>query len=33
MAKFDRVIWVVLDSVGIGPLPDAQEYGDTGRNT
>jgi phosphopentomutase len=33
MAKFDRVIWVVLDSVGIGPLPDAEEYGDTGRNT
>ena len=33
MAKFDRVIWVVLDSVGIGALPDAEEYGDTGRNT
>ena len=33
MAKFDRVIWVVLDSVGIGPLPDADEYGDTGRST
>ena len=33
MAKFDRGIWVVLDSVGIGPLPDADEYGDTGRST
>jgi phosphopentomutase len=31
--KFDRVIWIVLDSVGIGPLPDAEEYGDTGRTT
>ncbi len=29
----ERVIWIVLDSVGIGPLPDAAEYGDTGRNT
>lgn len=33
MQKFDRVIWIVLDSVGIGPLPDADEYGDTGRST
>src|SRR5208282_1360618 len=33
MAKFSRVIWIVLDSVGIGPLPDAAEYGDAGRNT
>jgi len=33
MAAFDRVIWVVLDSVGIGPLPDAGEYDDVGRNT
>lgn len=33
MARFDRVIWVVLDSVGIGALPDAADYGDVGRNT
>ncbi len=33
MAKFERIIWIVLDSVGIGELPDAAEYGDTGRNT
>jgi phosphopentomutase len=33
MALFDRIIWVVLDSVGIGELPDAAEYGDVGRTT
>jgi len=33
MGKFERVIWIVLDSVGIGPLPDAADYGDTGRST
>ena len=33
MGKFERVIWIVLDSVGIGPLPDATDYGDVGRNT
>jgi phosphopentomutase len=30
---FDRIIWIVLDSVGIGELPDARDYGDVGRNT
>jgi phosphopentomutase len=30
---FERVIWIVLDSVGIGALPDAAEYGDVGRST
>jgi len=30
---FDRVIWIVLDSVGIGELPDAADYGDAGRDT
>jgi phosphopentomutase len=30
---FSRVIWIVLDSVGIGELPDAADYGDVGRNT
>ncbi|MFI5093181.1 MAG: phosphopentomutase [Candidatus Acidiferrales bacterium] len=30
---FERVIWIVLDSVGIGELPDAADYGDVGRNT
>ena len=31
--RFDRVIWIVLDSVGIGELPDAPDYGDVGRDT
>ena len=33
MAKFERVIWIVLDSVGIGALPDAGDYDDVGRST
>ena len=28
-----KVILIVLDSVGIGELPDADQYGDTGSNT
>lgn len=28
-----RVIVIVLDSVGVGALPDAEEYGDKGANT
>lgn len=28
-----RVIWIVLDSVGIGDLPDSLEYGDEGCHT
>jgi phosphopentomutase len=31
--RFERVIWIVLDSVGIGELPDAAAYGDVGRDT
>lgn len=30
---FDRVIWIVLDSAGIGEMPDAAEYGDAGSDT
>jgi phosphopentomutase len=30
---FERTIWIVLDSVGIGELPDAADYGDVGRDT
>ena len=30
---YERIFWIVLDSVGIGELPDAAEYGDAGRNT
>ncbi|MEK7306533.1 MAG: phosphopentomutase, partial [Nitrospirota bacterium] len=29
----DRVLLLVLDSLGIGELPDANEYGDEGSNT
>lgn len=31
--SFSRAIVVVLDSVGVGELPDAAEYGDQGSNT
>ena len=31
--EINRVILIVLDSVGIGALPDAEEYGDKGANT
>ena len=30
---FDRVIWIVLDSVGVGEMPDAAAYGDSGSDT
>src|ERR1051325_9500294 len=30
---FKRVIWIVLDSVGIGEMPDADRYGDRGSDT
>jgi len=30
---FRRIIWIVLDSVGIGEMPDAADYGDTGSDT
>ncbi len=29
----NRVIWIVLDSVGMGELPDAKRFGDEGSNT
>jgi len=32
-STFDRVIVIVLDSVGVGELPDAAQYGDQGSNT
>jgi phosphopentomutase len=31
--SFRRVIWIVLDSVGIGEMPDADQYGDRGSDT
>jgi len=30
---FKRVILIILDSVGVGALPDAEQYGDLGCNT
>jgi phosphopentomutase len=33
VAPFSRVIVIVLDSVGVGELPDADQYGDRGSNT
>jgi len=32
-AQFRRAIVIVLDGVGVGELPDADEYGDRGSNT
>ncbi len=31
--SFERVVLIVLDSVGIGAMPDAAAYGDAGRDT
>lgn len=31
--KFQRICFVVLDSVGIGELPDAPQFGDEGSHT
>jgi phosphopentomutase len=31
--RFERILWIVLDSVGIGATPDAADYGDAGSDT
>jgi phosphopentomutase len=33
MMRFERICLIVLDSVGIGELPDAARFGDTGAHT
>ncbi len=33
MTPFHRIVWIVLDSVGIGEMPDAAAYGDAGSDT
>ncbi|OEF98474.1 phosphopentomutase [Desulfuribacillus alkaliarsenatis] len=33
MNNYKRVILLILDSVGVGELPDAEQYGDKGANT
>ena len=30
---FQRIIWIVLDSVGVGAMPDAADYSDVGSDT
>jgi phosphopentomutase len=30
---FQRIVWIVLDSVGVGEMPDAAAYGDSGSDT
>jgi phosphopentomutase len=30
---FKRVIWIIIDSVGIGAMPDAARFGDEGADT
>ncbi|MGZ3706737.1 MAG: phosphopentomutase, partial [Bdellovibrionota bacterium] len=32
-SRFDRVFFLVLDSVGIGAMPDAADFGDVGSHT
>ena len=31
--KFKRIFVVVLDSLGVGAMPDAEQFGDAGANT
>src|SRR5690625_559013 len=33
MSRYERIFLIVLDSDGIGELPDAKHYGDEGANT
>ena len=33
MQKFNRVFVVVIDSLGIGAMPDSEKFGDVGVNT
>ena len=33
MKKFKRIFTIVVDSMGIGALPDAADYGDAGTDT
>ena len=33
MGKYQRIFVVVLDSLGIGAMPDSEEYGDIGVDT
>ena len=33
MCKYNRVFVIVIDSLGIGEMPDSAEFGDVGVNT
>ena len=33
MSKFKRINLMVLDSAGVGEMPDAAEWGDSGADT
>ena len=33
MKKFRRIFIIVIDSLGIGPMPDAADFGDAGADT
>ena len=33
MSKYKRVFTIVMDSLGVGALPDAESYGDPGTDT
>ena len=33
MSKFKRIFTIVVDSLGVGALPDAESYGDVGTDT
>ena len=33
MSKYKRIFTIVIDSLGVGALPDAADYGDVGTDT
>ena len=33
MGKYKRIFVIVIDSLGIGPMPDGEKFGDIGVNT
>ena len=33
MGKYKRIFTIVIDSLGVGALPDAADYGDAGTDT
>ena len=33
MSKYKRIFVIVIDSLGIGAMPDSEKFGDVGVNT